>query len=562
MNRVDPLGGRVGAVGEGDRAWRGVDMRREPGLVEAGMASLAENMRCEDGRWRSRGGNVACNWAGVTSGEPTPLGTVYGAVRWKDPFGSEGLVVALGSGAKLCRPGTAAVSLAYPAGVTVGGRVRLVQAFNRLFMLRGAGLDPLVWDGDGTHAWEVMATAAVGSGFLNVPKAGVGAYFQNRLLLVDGQHEVLCSDILDEQAFNVANRFYVEQGGDDQVVGLSGHGGQAVVVWGRRSIWALAGFYADLGAVSLDLVSANAGCVAPDSVAMAGTDLWFLSDRGVFSLALAWETRMEAVAVPLSEAMQPVIERINWAYAHRACGVVHNNRYYLAVPTDSATSNTTVLVYNFETRAWEGYDTLHGNFAVGWWCPVSEGGRMRLMGVTPVGYVVYYDLLEECFDRLTSFLWYAVTSKVRTRGYGLGSVARKAPWRARVAVGTWRPRYTVRVLAEGPGEAREVISARTKDRTRWTVWGHEAFSGDNSAGDHDDPYREDYSVVVSSSGYYPGTAGVQVDLMQEWEEVFGVWPQTGRAPQVEVENNQGRIEVRGVEMLLRGTAVIEKGSVK
>lgn len=71
----------------------------------------------------------------------------------------------------------------------------------------------------------------------------------------------------------------------------------------------------------------------------------------------------QGVDVPLSEPISNIIKNINWPYAHRAVGVYHDNKYYLAVPLkglngDNPKENNAVLVYDFINKAWAGID--HG----------------------------------------------------------------------------------------------------------------------------------------------------------------------------------------------------------
>jgi hypothetical protein len=62
--------------------------------------------------------------------------------------------------------------------------------------------------------------------------------------------------------------------------------------------------------------------------------------------------------VPLSGPIEGTIKRINKAYAHNAKSVYFDNRYYLAVPLDSSTTNNALLIYNFVNKQWESVDSV------------------------------------------------------------------------------------------------------------------------------------------------------------------------------------------------------------
>ncbi|HEV7406594.1 MAG TPA: hypothetical protein VGO11_26825 [Chthoniobacteraceae bacterium] len=111
-------------------------------------------------------------------------------------------------------------------------------------------------------------------------------------------------------------------------------------------------------------ISDTIGCVSHRSIARVGSDLWFLSDGGVFSIGrvLAQATRelKEAVSGPV----QDIIQRINWSAAHTAAAIVWDNRYLLSLPLDGAAAPSAVLVCHAQRKAWSGLWT--GMDAVDW----------------------------------------------------------------------------------------------------------------------------------------------------------------------------------------------------
>jgi len=141
---------------------------------------------------------------------------------------------------------------------------------------------------------------------------------------------------------------------------------------------------------------------------------------------------------PISKNIQPYIDRINKDYADEAVGVLYNNRYYLAVPLDSAPGigdargNNSILVFNFLNKGWESLDTfgdsnfLIKNFVIG-----SADVRNNIYAVTANGGLHQLEAVDSSIDRLsvsnTSNLVVTPTinSILTTRGYDFKTMDRK-----------------------------------------------------------------------------------------------------------------------------------------
>ena len=75
------------------------------------------------------------------------------------------------------------------------------------------------------------------------------------------------------------------------------------------------------------------------------------------SLGVAQHGKVSAVDVPMSEPIQPLIDRINWNAASGAAAAYHNNRLYMAVPLDGSSDNNGILIFDYLAGGWAGYDT-------------------------------------------------------------------------------------------------------------------------------------------------------------------------------------------------------------
>jgi hypothetical protein len=125
----------------------------------------------------------------------------------------------------------------------------------------------------------------------------------------------------------------------------------------ESSVYAVRNIVGNLSDIYLDEITRTFGLVSAKAVTTVGRDVWFLSDqRGIVSLQLHESGKLQGQDVPASDAIQPLIDRVNWDYAHKAVAAYWGNRVYWALPVDGATECNVVAVYDFRNGAWSGYD--------------------------------------------------------------------------------------------------------------------------------------------------------------------------------------------------------------
>jgi hypothetical protein len=134
----------------------------------------------------------------------------------------------------------------------------------------------------------------------------------------------------------VAQQFKVNQGSADKLVALYKFNETTLVAFKERSVYAIFNVYGDLTAAQQDQLTDQFGCVAPDSIVQVGKDLWFLSQLGVMSIQQTEQNKLQGVVLPVSEPIDPLIQRIVWLHAAEARAAYLNSTYYLAVPLDQA----------------------------------------------------------------------------------------------------------------------------------------------------------------------------------------------------------------------------------
>jgi len=132
----------------GDRGWRGVNMRLDPAQLPAGWMSEAVNARFRNGVPETRLGSVTMAWLNkITGSNVGPWGEVHGVGEFRDPTTfTEYVLLAADGNVYACLENNAPYQLAMPSGETITDRVTFVQCFNVVLMLRGFDADPLVMD--------------------------------------------------------------------------------------------------------------------------------------------------------------------------------------------------------------------------------------------------------------------------------------------------------------------------------------------------------------------------------------------------------------------------------
>jgi hypothetical protein len=241
------------------------------------------------------------------------------------------------------------------AGFTpsAGSNVEFAQLIDTLYMSAGAGI--FSWTGSG-------AAAAVGGS----PSARFIVSHTNRLFAAGYNggagtetDKLAASDILTPGTWGAGFSMRVGGGDGEGITGIASWHNYLLAVFKRNATYVVD---ADPTAASasewaVSTIHSRIGCVAHRTIQPVGTDLFFLADDGVRTLRRTINEQQIGVEHPLSNPIQPLIDRINWSSVSTACSAYVNNRYLLAVPLDSATTPDHVLVYNTLTGSWSGYWT-------------------------------------------------------------------------------------------------------------------------------------------------------------------------------------------------------------
>ena len=381
---------------DGDLGFVGLNSRDNPSALPTGIVSQSQNFRLDRGVATVRKG-LQRKTVGALIGQ-----TIYGIGTYIDSNGQELIICVVTNGLYTYNPQTETLSakVNFPAGETITTQdgCDVVTAVDKAYISRGWSKRVLVWD-LGTGITAIPTSPSSGHKFPN--STGL-FYYCNRMVALGKHHAesntlrnydtVSVSNFLDFSEWDAIDAFSINNGGNDQVIGVSAWTLNEFLVFMRNSI-----FYINTGTdryISGDGLSATSqiktlatdiGCSARKSVVQAGGGVFFLSDNGVYFLqpqpASAESMKLLTMADPISAPIDDVIQRINRNYAYRAVATYWNNRYYLAVPLDSSVDNNVVLVYNFILRQWESVDTYPAGFDVFDFVIAKKDNQRRMYGV-------------------------------------------------------------------------------------------------------------------------------------------------------------------------------------
>jgi len=429
---------------DGDRGFRGINSYFEPSSLEPGLVEESENMRLEGDLASVRKG-IEFKAGGVSLTYASGTEQVFASTLFSDPAtGNEFIAVATKDKVILWNDNNnAGIDIAYPGGEVVasGDNASFVQAMEKLILFRGENKTPLEWDGDYSTptAFVVKQNASPTAGRVQCPSTNFGTFFANRLIVPqpsDSQYTVIASDLLDTDNFYAAeSQFRINRGTADRLVGFTPYLENQLIVFFRNSIHLINNIALTNSAAVFEITRQH-GCVARKSVAASGPQIYFLSDDGVFTLQQGLDpaknlgvaiSKVSGEALPLSQPIQDQFADVNYAHADKACGIVFDNKYYLAVPTGASTTNNKIFVYDILQTSWTSVDSFPAGFQIDDFVTVLHGNnpqRRRLFAVSDKG----WHLIEESTTDITGTIGNAgttstaISAKLKTRSFTLGNV--------------------------------------------------------------------------------------------------------------------------------------------
>ena len=455
-------------VVDGDNGFVGINSYLEPTSLKQGFVQTSENMRLLGDEAEVRKG-IDFLAGSISSGLITySAGTeqVFASTLFSDPAsGAEFLVVATRTKAIIWNDANnSGIGIDYPGSEVVASAdgASFVQALEKLILFRGKNKTPLEWDGNYSSPTDfvVKANASPGSGNIQCPNTDFGLFFRNRLIIpqpTDSNYTVLMSNLLDSDVYTTGDaQFRINKGSADFLVGFIPYQEDQLIVFFRNSIH-LINNIATVSAANTYEITRQHGCVARKSIAQSGPQTFFLSDNGVIVLSPGVDpakglgvaiSKVQGETIPMTQDIQDQFDQVNFKYADLSCGVVHDNKYYLAVPVGSSTKPNKVFVYNLLTSTWisvDSYPAMSGSlaFQVDDWVICSHGSNptlRRLFACNPTGwYLMEENNLDDSNRKIGSSSeedTTAITAKLVTRNYNFGDQSVKRWRRGQLGVDT------------------------------------------------------------------------------------------------------------------------------
>ncbi len=166
------------------------------------------------------------------------------------------------------------------------------------------------------------------------------------------------SDINAPNSFPALNYIDVEPDDGDRIVSIISFD-DSIFIFKKRSIYRMVITGLDgPDAFIIRPISRNIGAWAKNSVRVVpGQGIFFLAQNTLYLLSDS-----EGL-IPVGDPIQRTLESINRAQWGNAVAAVYPKRfqYWISVATNSATTNNTVLVYDYIQKAWTIYSNINAN---------------------------------------------------------------------------------------------------------------------------------------------------------------------------------------------------------
>ena len=479
---------------DGDRGFIGIDSYQEATSLQPGFVQTSENMRLVGDLAKVRkgidflAGSVTLTYNGSDE-------KVFASTLFSDPAtGTEFVVVATKTKAIIWNDSNnSGIAIDYPGGEVVADAdgASFVQSLEKLILFRGKNKTPLEWDGDYSSPTDfvVKANGSPGAGRIQCPNTDFGVFFRNRLIIpqpTDSNYTILMSDLLDTDNYYPAeSQFRINKGSADKLVGFFPYQEDQLIVFMRNSIHMINNI-ATTSAANTYEITRQHGCVARKSIAQSGPQTFFLSDNGVIVLSPGTDpakglgvaiSKVSGETIPMTRPIQDQFDEVNFAAADTACGVVYDNKYYLAVPTGSSTVPNKVFVYNLLTSTWisvDDYPAMSGSLAfhVDDWVICSHGSaptRRRLFACNDTGwYLMEENAIDDSGRKIGSTSESDTTpiaGKLVSRSFTFGDIGVKSWKRGQVGANTVNSdAFNIKVNTLDPDASTTVLS-HTADGT-------------------------------------------------------------------------------------------------
>lgn len=523
-----PLPAPPQATPEGDPGFSSVNMKLDRSQLTPGVLALSQNNRLRKKVCAERDGI----WPPVFANILNPS-MIRGWGVYSNPNGDEVLLVADSAEVHIIQEGTYPSTLAVDSAMA--DAVEFVQAHDKIFIYQGTAKKQLVWDGVSAAGFVGITKSSPGdTSTALIPPAVTAEHITDRVLIIKSQNEIIATDIGDYTSYDpILEVFPVfnASGPASPAVRVFGYAKGIAIIFFQSSISLLLNFTGDPALASVELLTSKHGLAGRKAVVMVGGDVLFLSEPGgIYRVSQSFESRQQVVALPITDPIQPFIERINWRAATGAVAEMLGEYVYFAVPIDGSSVNNAVIVYNGATGVVEGYDTFPAGFQIDDFKITLYQGERRLYALDKNAariYVMYegksdFVYVDEAGTRdaeapIDGPVEHEIQAVLETRGYapqGWNSSPTRDFKRVSLGITTWAPSIIVTQLGDGANDERPLnVTPIRKSRVEYDRFGKADWDPTNVNDDWETPGRQDYSIVADDTGVDPGT-GIDPDRAQ------------------------------------------------
>jgi hypothetical protein len=491
-----------------------------------------------------------------------------------------------GSGVMLSRASTVSEKYDFPSGWVASEGSRLLSAWGSLFFFPGLGsaLSALVLR-SGMTTWETLDIGyppPAGERVTSpLPGGQVVLEHRGRILVGRGE-ELYVSDLL-EPHYSRTEGVEVMPGGLGEIRAMISMGAE-VIVWREVGIFRVSNLDS-LDDWVISPVTYAKGAAGPDAVAVAGGEVWFFADDGIYSLRQVFDQGDGRLGVGDNAASLPIAPTLTAllvpSLRRYIRVVVFGSRVIWAIPVQEDEEGRVLhrcFVWRQDVRLWESVWAQGSvpaplallsaredsdDWQITAWVPLVSGGVERLFHVGDEGCFhwltgTYDDIRpwdrvsweEEGEFRLTARL--PVPLLLRTRGLAWENEGTVAGQRVRIEGRTWDPTYTFAAIGADGRRWQDRQADRTHNPRKGLKVGMGLWDDSNVDGRHSRDGREDYALTLPSGD----TTAVlhTVEAVETLRLQSYTWhiraPGDGRYYQVEVLNKTGLFSLGSVGMEL------------
>lgn len=527
---------------EGDSYFDRVNEKEDRSTLPVGTLAKSVNKRLRKKNAETRRGIFPPVFANILD-----LEVIRGWGVYSNPNGEEVFFVAGDTEIYKMKDGSAPIT--YSVDSAMADSVEFVQAHNEIIVFQGEDTVQLAWDGVSPSGFRrITKSNPSDTSTLIIPPATTAEHVTDRLFIIKNADEIIATDIGDYTSYDEATElFYVNRGASDANVRVLGYVQGTVLLFKSRSVYALYNYGADPSQAVIQLLNSHLGLAGRKAVVMVGGDVLFLSEPGgIYKVAQSFESRIDVVPVPITDCIQPLIDRINWPAANGAVAIILGEYVKFFVPIDGATRNNCAIIYNAATGLIEGYDTWSDPLRIDDAIVTFYQGEKRIYALDKEAAKIYVldegnsdFIYAEGEDEATE---HQIEDVCETRGYatlGWNAATRRDFKRVELGLATWAPSITITELTESANDERALNSnAITKSRTRYDIFGKNDWVSTNVNDDWGNNGRQDYSITANTVGFDPGS-GIDPDREQIGSLRFSTKAR-GKYISYRIENSQGR----------------------